>query len=726
LKQINLTRSQLALVRRPAETKIFLEGPAGSGKTTASVARLSNLLSSGLSGDAVLVLTPQRTLADPYNTALRESDIPAGGMPSVVTVGGLARRMVELFWPILADKAGFFHPDEQPIFLTLETTQYYLAHVVRPLVDEGLFAPVTIDRNRLYNQIIDNLNKSAVVGFPPSQISERLKSAWMGEPSQLRIYDDVQTCADRFRQFCMENNLLDFSLQIEVFCRFLWSSPEVHDYLFRTYRHLIYDNLEEDYPVAHDLVHEWLPSFESALLIYDSDAGYRRFLGADSQSAYDFRSLCDQPVVFDESLVTPKAMTSLGEHLYIALRGHGAALSGSRGSLNDQPSNWTRDQISTFLDQNLLQYEYHRYYPEMLDWVVNRVKELVTVDGIPPGEIAILSPYLSGALRFLLVERLESCKIASRSHRPSRSLREEPATQCLLTLSALAYPEWEIYPTKFDVAYALVQAIQGMDLVRAQLLAEIVYRAHGTSPSLSSFDLIRPEMQERITYRLGENYEKLRLWLNSSRNVLDEFDYFLSRLFGELLSQPGFGFHDNYDAGQISANLIESVYKFRLSMGNHRNSGADSIELGALTGKQYLLTVQEGLIAAQYVENWRAQEEDAVLLAPAYTFLMQNRPVEVQFWLDIGSRGWFERIYQPLTQPYVLSRSWQAGRIWSDADEMEARRDALSRLILGLVRRCKSRIFLGLSELGEQGYEQRGPLLFAFQHLLREIHESGG
>lgn len=682
------------------------------------------MLSSGLRGDSILVLVPQRTLADPYYVALREPDVPAGGMVSVLTIGGLARRMVELFWPMVAEEVGFVQPNKQPIFLTLETAQYYMARLVRPLMDEGLFASVTINRNRLYSQILDNLNKSAVVGFPSSQISERLKSAWMGEPSQLRVYDDAQTCADQFRRLCLEHNLLDFSLQLEIFCGYLWHSTEVHDYLSSTYRHIIYDNLEEDVPVVHDLLREWLPLFRSALLIYDSDAGYRRFLGADPQSAYGLQGLCDQHVTFNESMVTSKPIVSLSERLSSALCGHQPVSPKPKRSSNDKPFSSTDDQISSLFDQNLLQYEYHRYYPEMLDWVVTRIEDLVLIEGIPPGEIVILAPYLSGALRFSLVERLESRRIPSQSHRPSRSLREEPATQCLLTLAALTYPEWGICPTKFDVAYTMVQALQGMDLVRAQLLTEIVYRTNKGLPSLSSFDLIRPEVQERITYRLGENYEKLRLWLISSRQIPDEFDHFLSRLFGELLSQPGFGFYDNYDAGHISANLIESVYKFRLNLFSQWNIDSNSTELGAITGKEYLLTVQEGLIAAQYMESWQEQEENAVLLAPAYTFLMRNRPVEIQIWLDIGSRGWFERIHQPLTHPYVLSRFWKGGRAWTDADEMEARQDALYRLVLGLVRRCRRRIYLGLSELGEQGYEQRGPLLHAFQHLLWEIHEA--
>ena len=97
---------------------------------------------------------------------------------------------------------------------------------------------------------------------------------------------------------------------------------------------------------------------------------------------------------------------------------------------------------------------------------------------------------------------------------------------------------------------------------------------------------------------------------------------------------------------------------------------------------------------------------------------MTNRPVEVQFWLDIGSRGWAERVYQPLTHPHVLSRNWETPRVWRDSDELAAQELALQRLILGLVSRCKKAIYLGLSDLSEQGYEQRGPLLRTLNKLL--------
>ena len=118
-----------------------------------------------------------------------------------------------------------------------------------------------------------------------------------------------------------------------------------------------------------------------------------------------------------------------------------------------------------------------------------------------------------GALRFSLTQELQARDVPVRSHRPSRTLREEPATQCLLTIAALCHPSWGIVPAKSDVAHALMLAIDELDLVRAQLLAEIAYRVRDGVPHLLPFVEIEPAMQERITFLLGGRYEGLRTWV---------------------------------------------------------------------------------------------------------------------------------------------------------------------------------------------------------------------
>ncbi len=701
---------QLSVIRAPLNQKTVFRGPAGTGKTTAGVARMVHLLESGVAAENLLVVVPQRTLADPFYRILRDPGLAAGGVPNIATVGGLARRMVDLFWPLVAQEAGFADPNQRPVFLTLETAQYYMARIVTPRIEaSGYFESITIDRNRLYSQIIDNLNKAAVVGFPITEIAQRLSGAWVGEQAHNRVYEQAQECAVAFRHYCLEHNLLDFSLQTEVFFKHLWTEPLCRNYIVGTYHHLIYDNIEEDTPVAHDMVIDMLKTLESMLLIYDEDAGYRQFLGADPQGALMLVELCDVQISVRESFVISPAMAGFGDAI-------AQVLEQPRESNNSGPTDFAaHTNPANAVDFNLsdaLKFEYHRYHPQMLDWVTEEIVKQVHNRGVKPGDIVIIAPFLSDALRFSLAHRFAQVDIPVQSHRPSRALRDEPATQTMLTLAALAHPHWGVIPSRYDVTFALMHAIGSLDLVRAQLLTESLYRVHQDAAALLPFDTLNPEMQQRITYVLGDRYEHLRGWVISYQSQQSTaLDYFLSRLFGDVLSVTEFGFHDDAYSGRIAALLIESVRKFRWI-------NPDLPEDTQLGG-EYLRLVRDGVIAAQYLTAWQEPADVAIRLAPAYTFLLSNRPVRMQFWLNVGAQGWWERLYQPLTHPTVLSRRWAAGKPWTDVDEVEARQASLYHLVLGLIRRCRETIYLGLSELGEEGYEQEGPLLKAIQRVLR-------
>ncbi len=688
---------QRQIIESPFDRKLFVSGRAGTGKTTAGVERMRYLLAQGVPANTILMLTPQRTLQEPYIELLYSPERIAGGEVTAATIGGLAKRMADLFWPLAAEAAGFKNPELPPIFLTLETAQYYMAYIVRPLVEEkGYFQSLTINRNRLYSQIIDNLNKAAVIGIPYTDIGSRLDAAWFGDPVQRRIYSDAQECANLFRAYCLEHNLLDFSLQLEVFTKILWPQEPVRNYLTNTFRHLIYDNVEEDAPTSHDVMADWIQTMDSALLIYDEDAGFRSFLGGDAISGYELSDLCDQKIEMVETFVSSENVIQLSNALVSAVQSHALAET-------DRPN-------------PSMEFILAHFYPEMLDEIVAHIKQLIEEDGVPAAEIVILAPYLSDALRFSITNRLEAAGIPWRTHRPSRSLRDETASKTLLTLSALAHPHWNVRPSKFDVSHTLMFSLN-TDLIRAQLLTDIVYRQKDLR--LSTFDEIKPETQERITYALGGKFTTLRNWLEEYKSAQPlPLDFFLRKLFGEVISQPGFGFHDQLDSVRVAASLIESIKKFRNAMEpSYVNMDSPSFDLG----REYLAMLDDGVIAAQYLESWKSENKDAVLVAPAHTFLMMNRPAAIHFWLDPGSNGWSQRLSQPLTQPYVLSRHWESGRIWTDTDEVAAETEALARLIGGLLSRCREKVYLALSDLGESGMEQRGLLLKAFQKVLKNV-----
>ncbi|MDM8519497.1 hypothetical protein QUF64_05565, partial [Anaerolineales bacterium HSG6] len=300
-------------------TTRFLTGPAGTGKTSQAVNHLRDLLERHVPANNILVIVPQHTLAHPYLNLLNDPTLLASGKVDVVTLSGLSLQTTSLFWPLVADRAGFGRPTAPPIFLTIETAQYYLQQAIEPLLAQGYFGPnevdLTISVPRLMSQILDNLNKSALIGLPHTEVANRLAAAMQLEQGGKVALDHTQACVNQFRHFCLTRNLLDFSLRIDTFYQHLWPVAGIRQFLVKRYRHLIMDNIEEDTPFAHTILQEWLPETDSALVINDQDAGYRIFLGANWRTAQQLEKTCDKTSCLTNSHVTSPEIMAFTERM---------------------------------------------------------------------------------------------------------------------------------------------------------------------------------------------------------------------------------------------------------------------------------------------------------------------------------------------------------------------------------------------------------------------------
>ena len=696
-----------------SNTKLFLSGPFGSGKTELAVQRLQWLLGRERArGNDILVLLPQRTTAQPYYAAIRGASTPAGSPPRIATVAGIARESVALYWPLLSSTTGFADPRKEPTFLNFETAQYHMERLVAEAIARDEFDALRVDKNRIIIQILENLNMTALHGFSIDETYGRLElSVPLGETrtGQLNALRSARAISHHFRALCLQGSLIDFSLMIELFYRHALNNEWSRTHLFRSHRHIIFDNVEEANAVAHDFVAAWMPHLDSALIVMDEDAAYRSMLGADPDHASQLAAHCSQSLRLTNTPNLSPTLQATALRVERAIQGRNRVLDRSLpAELEAQPNAFQMPERS------------FRFYPQMLRWVADQVARLVQQEGMSPGQIAIVAPYVSDALRFSVQHALSERGIPATSHRPSRALQDEPAVRSLLTLAALGHPDWNIRPPTADVVHAISVSVPDLDPIRSNILSNIVYPPRRSLIELGSFDEINPAMQERITYVAGEAYERLRNWLYAYRSSgeLLPLDQFFARLFGEVLSQPGMGFHDDYDAARVANQLVQSSRNFRWALEEAEGTAAALHPgLAGRLGRSYLEMINAGVVGALYVPGWQVPE-DAVFLGPAYSFLMRNRTVDVQFWLDIGSNGWWERLYQPLTHPYVLTRDWPENQMWTDFDEFQTRQDTMRRLLLGLIRRTRKNIYLGISDFSEGGMEQRGALLNLINQLL--------
>lgn len=689
---MNFSDQQTSIATKSFSNHVFLSGLSGCGKSTTGKAYLDLLSKQNIPGNKVLILVPQKSLGLTYQNFLETINYFNGTLPNIQTITALSQKIIKLFWPVIAPNFDFSEPKNQPIFLNIESSQYFMAKVCQPFFEKNYFSTIKSEKPRIFSQILDNLNKAAVIGFPYTDIGNRLKEAWNRDVKHLVAYDEAQECATAFRNYCVRNNLLDFSLQMEVFFKSIQQSFLIKEYLYKSFQYCIYDNCEEDTPLAHDLMIEWYPNLNGSLTIFDEHAGYRTFLGADPKSAKRLKQYCHSNYEFSNPIKSTPQIQNLIILFEKAIH---------RQQIPEIPAD-------TF---NSISFDHHKFFPDMIDRVVKQAATLIE-KGMEPGQIAILSPFVSNSMRFQLQNRFGERGIKLFAHRPSRSLQEESITHGLITWIKIAYPEWKLPISIYQLRTAIHQALENMDPIRSDILSRIVL-SKNKAFSLRPLDDLKPEMLDRISLQAAMQYKKIFAWLENYQNQKSEMDVFLASFFGEILSQQGFGFHNNFVAAEITGRLIESMQNFRKNTLTHFHNTNENWAL------DYLNMLENGLISALYIQNWEEPPKDSVYLAPAHTFLMQNRSIDIQIWLDIGSMGWWQRLMQPLTQPYVLSRNWVAGSKWTDIHEYENNQLNMEKMISGLFRRCNGKIYLHTSGYNENGDEQAGPLLKATQRILR-------
>jgi len=678
---------------------LLVEGAHGSGKAAHLVARLRTLCEAGVPAHSVLVLVPQRDRRAAIER--RSADGAAGKSqgasgaytPDFLTYYGLASRAARLFWPAAAAAAGYAHPEQAPVFLTYETSQYLMGQVIAPRLARGFFEGLSMRPQRVLSQLLDNLNKAAVNGYPVEDVARRLRGAWAGEASRAVYFDQAQECAVAFRRRCLERGLVDFSLAVELFDRHLLPRDDFWAYLGRRYRHLIVDQLEETVPVAQDLIRRFLAQCDSACLFLDRRGGYRVFMGIDATGARQVGAACTRYLKLPEpALPAPMALArALDWHL------GGRHAAGSDGEASGALGEARRGLAGRIVC---------RYRADMISGVADEVVRLVE-SGVPAAQIAVVAPHADGVLRHLLGRALGRARIPFSAARRFAALRDERIVRLGLTLAALAHPQWQARPHPWDVAEALAY-LGDLDPVRAALATRQAYDAqrgrlaHVAGPNGAEAERLGPAALTRL--------DAVRAWLEADGGQ-EPLDHFLRRLFGEVISRPGLG----ADQAAAYARLVSSAAWFREAA---PALGLDRDE----AGQRFLDMVWDGVVAAAPVEDGAPAEPDGgvLLVAPVYTYLLQSRGARYQFWLDVGSMRWWEPPHQPLTNPHVLARSWPEGDRWTDAVDFATRNDTLRRLVHGLCRRCSKGVYACSSEVEEAGEPQDGPLLRALDRVGRE------
>ena len=666
----------------------FLLGAVGSGKTTALQQRLLRLLQSGEPAYTILVLVAEPEHQPVYLEAVHQSDLGPYADLNITTYSGMAMEMVNLFWPLLARPAGFAQPYRPPTVLTYDLAQLLMWRVVTPMLQQGAFADLRLRPQQIVSQLLDTLNRAALNSLSLDEAILRQRNTWVGEPERQQQLLDAATAARGFRRICLENSLLDLSLVIEAFDTQLVKHPVFHNYFRERYRHLIVDNVEEQTPAGQHFITQLMGETETAAIAYDSGGGYKRFMAADPDGARRFYPLCERQIAFEASFTTRPTLLHLANQVENQLL-HSKKPTAKAG-------------------EGILAEVNGRYRREMIANLIPHLQGLITA-GIPPYEIAIIAPYLDGALRYMLAQAFQEAGLPYRLLRRRISPREEPRVRAWLTWLALAHPDWNQPPAAYDVAEALTLSIFGLDAARAELITRELYRAE--AGFLEPVDILDDKISVRIGYEMLTLVEELRVWLENW-NGRAGIDVFLHELFTQLLVQPRFQPQPDIAGAAVCDWLVKAATRLREAapaMGLHKKSDV---------GAAFINGINQGLVTANPPDLGEPPDPHGITIATIYGYLLAGEPVQVQVWLETAATGWWDIPRQPLSNAFVLTRSYDVERPWTAEEDHRVRNELLSRIIRGLVNRCESGVILANCDLDRRGVRQEGALWRALQPVL--------
>jgi hypothetical protein len=733
---------------REGARTVFLEGPVGSGKRKALLDRLQGLLDAGQSPRAIHLIAPDHQAAQRLVAALRARVGAAAELPEMGTYYRLALTSLLEQWPDIAAETGIGVSGQAPAVLNYESAQHLMGLILAPRLAEGAFEGLRMRPQALISQLLDGLNKAAIGGYSVDEVARRMRGAWIGSADRLQHYVEAEACMLEFRSRCEAAGALDLSLSLSLFDRLILRRPERRKTALGKTRHLLVLNVEELVPLAQDMVTDWLPDLDSALLVADRDGGHRILLGANPDGAERMATACERRI----SAERPDSPDPSGALARYVLAGFDSAGSGG-DRFSDDAAEAGADlaALREAAGDALLEAIEAPTRSGMIQAAADAVAARVSA-GHPTGEICLLAPYVDGLLRFELGEALADRGIPLRTLRRFLPLRESVVVRSCICLAGLATPGW---PTAepYALAEAMNTLLPNMDPVRAARLSEKLYdREIGLLSGADSLDM---RSHEQLGHPALAAWRELQSWVEAEREASraeDGADGVASEgmasegVASEGMASEGVASEGIASEGSPSQPIIDAaspILRLDLRLGRLFEvvAGwqpleprfqeafaqlADSAERFARAAPalglpaervwpEFARMVEQGVVEARPRAGGASRERDnrnegSVLLTTAHGYLVEDRRDRIQLWLDAASPDWLESPHQALTNPYVLARDWPEGRAWTLQLDLELRQQALARVLAGLARRAGDGVIVLASRRTDGGRPRDGRL----------------
>lgn len=655
-------------------------GGTGTGKTFFLMREYERLIcEEKIPSERILVLLMNRNQSLNWR---KVNNLKISGRILRTSFFGFVQEEISKFYPILLESVPEIKSfSVEPVFLTFETSQFLLSMLIEQRRNANLaFYDLVMTDSKLAIDISSNFVKAAAAMLSYKDIGKRLYGALEVKSEEKKaIFEEADKIIEAYRKRCLECGVMDFAMAVDFYRSVLLENDVYRQSLAKRFDYVLADNVEEAVPMQIDLIAELANMIKGCIVSYNPDGGYGGLFGGNKEYAEKVLfSEFEVENIGNEAFTCDRSMVEFSEMLFDGI------CFGKMINKQDAVSIVRMPEVTLRSD--------------MLANASDYIKGLIQ-SGYSEKEIAVVSTYADLVTEYVLESNLIKSGIKLNNISRKNRFIDNRFVYALITLGYLCHPQEDLVPTKDDVR-AFISMVLDVDPIRSSVLADIVCAQNPFAefPEVTKWDIVH-----RIGYKNVKKYNFIRNWINEYRlGAPMEIDLFFQKVFTEILLTYGANERDIIDIKR----LIDSAYNFKKTV-----SKFNSVDIN----RGFLKMIRNNVKSAESIfELEERGEETGIVLATPMSFLSNSLSAKVIVLLGFSSDHWLPRCAREISNPFVLTKTWEDGTIYSEEIEEENQRRNMGILMRGLLQRASEKFVTFESRYSGDGYENDGilPKLF--------------
>jgi len=537
------------------------------------------LISQGVKPSEILVFAQNSTLKKKIqNEILEKIPIAAIEKINVHSFFSIVYNTLQENWCFIENSVKGEKSFILPNLVGLEVSNFLLKDLLKNIMVKGYSSKKSLLHQifRRYALIVQN-------NLTNEDVQERAKIL------KESFADDAELIIKKLLALTLKNRSLDYLRQTLVF-NFVYKNTNY----FKDIKYLLVDDADEMTPVCFDFIEYLKPQLKDWLICFDSLGSSRcGYLSADTSIEYKLKQLFNEDVTENE-----EERFKNGEIIF----------SNIIEKKQEKLENFTLTSLSK--------------RAEILDFAINKIKELLNYKNISPCDITIITPLQDDMLRFTLNENLsKSCNLVFLSG--NEKLISNPLVRASLNILKLMCG---IEVNEIDMR-SVISDYVGIPLIYSKKIIDTYTKTKNLPPEidtynekyqrfLKAFNEIK-ETDKKLSLKIFEMFNRVVDY--TDKNKINKFNFFIKELrdFENVLGDK-----------TVNERIEDIIIHFENSIiAENPNSTLDILK-------------------------------DDLIIATPQKIIDNKISSKYQFWLDVSHSDWVKTDTGPLYNAWVMQRDW--------------------------------------------------------------------